>query len=300
MANQHITAALVCSEFKGITRLVLFVLADAASPGPKKQNAEEKKKVLPFGYCKRKRSTLMMLTNCHRPQTISKALAELKEAGAIKQFRKKHSSALYFVDLEWLQDHAVEDKTVRKALPQDTRKPSGLHGDCNGSDEGVEVEQRKPLPLDEQNNGKRNLLKTESDTSKTTETATTVIPSLFPPEQKTFGNSSHRRAGEVFPTATRETSITNHASQETFGQTQGTSSPGPQIPFPITDDEGSDVPPVPQSAPKVPTPTFRAAPPAKPKRPATPDECFHYFDDKGTCIEKCGATNWGRDVANAI
>ena len=50
MSNHHITPAIRCSQFKGIARQLLFILADAASPGPK----DKKDKVLPFGFCKRK------------------------------------------------------------------------------------------------------------------------------------------------------------------------------------------------------------------------------------------------------
>ncbi|HWO38238.1 MAG TPA: hypothetical protein VNO32_56415 [Candidatus Acidoferrum sp.] len=86
MANQHITAALRCSKFKGTTCLVLFALADAASPGVKV--VEKKKKGLPLGYCKRRLSTLMSAVNCKRQPTVSATLTELKAKGAIKQWLK--------------------------------------------------------------------------------------------------------------------------------------------------------------------------------------------------------------------
>jgi hypothetical protein len=125
VANQHITAALRCSQFKGTTRLVLFVLADAASPG---KNADGKG--LPLGYCKRKLQTIMTFVNCRRQPTVTAAIRKLKMAGAIKQWLKQGASPLYFVDLDWLQKNAYTEaeqeafeysslKMSRKADPED-------------------------------------------------------------------------------------------------------------------------------------------------------------------------------------
>lgn len=109
MANQHITAALRCSQFKGITRAVLVVLADAASSGGK---GKDDQKLLPLGYTKRKLATIMMMVNCRRQPTVSQAIAELRKAGAIKVRYRKQGSNLYFVDLDWLRDHAFTDEQI--------------------------------------------------------------------------------------------------------------------------------------------------------------------------------------------
>lgn len=124
MANAHITAALRCSKFKGTTRLVLLVLADAASPGPK--GKEDKKKVLPLGYCKRRLATIMSLVNSRRQQTVSSSISELKDAGAIKQWLKKKDGTwqvpLYFVDLDWLKANAYTDDELEQFGYADKRK----------------------------------------------------------------------------------------------------------------------------------------------------------------------------------
>lgn len=110
MANAHITAAFHCSQFKGTTRLVLLYLADAASPLSKKDAKEQKK--LPFGFCKRKLTTIMCALNIHRQPTITKAISELKAAGAIQQWTKKGASPMYFVDLEWLKEREYTDEQI--------------------------------------------------------------------------------------------------------------------------------------------------------------------------------------------
>jgi hypothetical protein len=59
MANQHITAAIRCSRFKGITRQLLFALADAASTAKLKgklrddKTQDDGKKRRSLGYSKR-------------------------------------------------------------------------------------------------------------------------------------------------------------------------------------------------------------------------------------------------------
>ncbi len=110
MANAHITAAYHCSQFKGTARQVLLYLADAASSLSRKDAKEQKK--LPFGHCKRKLATIMCALNIHRQQTVSRAIAELKAAGAIKQWLKKGASPLYFVDLDWLKAHEYTDEQI--------------------------------------------------------------------------------------------------------------------------------------------------------------------------------------------
>jgi hypothetical protein len=102
MSNPHINAVRQCSQFKGTARWVLFVLADAASPGPK----NEEDKILPLGYCKRKLQTLMAAVNITRQQTVSAAIKELVDAGVIKQHLQKGVSPLYFVDIDWLKERA--------------------------------------------------------------------------------------------------------------------------------------------------------------------------------------------------
>jgi hypothetical protein len=110
MANAHITAAYHCSQFRGTARQVLLYLADAASSLSQKDAKEQKK--LPFGHCKRKLATIMCALNIHRQQTVSRAIAELKAAGAIKQWLKKGASPLYFVDLDWLKVHEYTNDQI--------------------------------------------------------------------------------------------------------------------------------------------------------------------------------------------
>lgn len=136
VSNQHITAALKCSKFEGVARLLLFVLADSASLGPKDGKGQ------PFGYCYRTLQFLMSRCNKHRQQTVSAGLKELREAGAITVHYKKGGAPLFFVDLDWLQDNAQTEeqyaefeyealKVSRKALKLNLvprqRKPAKLH-----------------------------------------------------------------------------------------------------------------------------------------------------------------------------
>jgi len=107
VANAHITAAIRCSQFKGTTRLLLFILANAASPGGSK---DADKKILPLGYCKRKLETLMAALNVSRQQTVSNALKELEDGGAIKIYRKFRAASLFFVNLDWLKEHSYTDE----------------------------------------------------------------------------------------------------------------------------------------------------------------------------------------------
>lgn len=110
MANAHITAAFRCSQFKGTIRLVLLALADAASPGGKNK---EGKKNLPLGYCRRRLQTIMSCVNVHRQQTVTAAISELEDYGAIKVHHRKGAS-LFFVDLQWLNEHAYSDEQLEQ------------------------------------------------------------------------------------------------------------------------------------------------------------------------------------------
>ena len=103
MANAHVNAVLTCNQFRGNTRTLLLILADAASPGKSK---DENKKVLPLGWCRRKVPGLMRNLNCRRQQTVSMAITELKQAGAIAVKYMKGESPFFFVDLDWVELHA--------------------------------------------------------------------------------------------------------------------------------------------------------------------------------------------------
>ena len=155
MSNQHITAAIHCSRFKGIARQLLFILADAASSGPK----DEKDKVLPFGYCKRKLQTLMAFTNHRRQQTVTDGIKELLDAGVIKRWLRKGESPLYFVDLEWLKARAYTEEEL-KQFEYPALKASGKRDAANVDASGTDDTQRQPANL---GNAKQLTSKTESD-----------------------------------------------------------------------------------------------------------------------------------------
>lgn len=90
MSKLHYDAALRCSQFTGITRLVLLVLAYASTDN---------------GHCSLTLQDIMVQTNCHRQPTISGALAELQEAGAITRPNSFRTEML--VDWSWLHAHAM-------------------------------------------------------------------------------------------------------------------------------------------------------------------------------------------------
>jgi len=214
VANQHITAVYRCSQFKGTAREVLLYLANCASPGQ-----GEDKKNLPLGYCKRKLTTIMCALNIRRQPTITAAIKELKQAGAIKQWLKKGVSPLYFVDLDWLKEHEFTDEQVasfdyealkvsRKAFNLASGLPAG---DPPYGSPTVTIGQRKATNLEY---GNRLTSNTESVSE---EYGKRLTPShLFPPAEQ---GSSHLADARVLPTASRETA--SKQEDRRFAETQG-------------------------------------------------------------------------------
>jgi hypothetical protein len=223
MANAHITAAFHCSQFKGTTRLVLLYLADAASPLSKKDAKEQKK--LPFGFCKRRLSTIMCALNIHRQPTITKAISELKAAGAIQQRLKKGASPMYFLDLEWLKSHEFTDdeiasfsydalreareqekhaEAMHNADPDDTvenlfptREPPVSHGSEHGGTpatpaESMEVTDTRWLPASDPPYGEpsETLDQRKPFNPENGKRLTSDTESAYPSERKAF-NSTH-------------------------------------------------------------------------------------------------------------
>jgi len=108
----HFKAAWECKKFKGNTRLLLLFLADACSNG-----TSVTKRNLPLGYTSKSLLSMMDGINTNRHQTVSLALKELRDAGAIKTIRRKNKTSLTFVDIKWLEAWAYtdEDRAARRA-----------------------------------------------------------------------------------------------------------------------------------------------------------------------------------------
>jgi hypothetical protein len=103
MSIPHIKAVLKCPRFKGNTRLLLLILADAASNGKKPVDGKPN---LPFGFLTRHEKQLMKLMNTKRPDTLVKAMARLVKAGVVvRKRRAKGKISTTFVDLSWLVEH---------------------------------------------------------------------------------------------------------------------------------------------------------------------------------------------------
>ena len=112
MSIPHFKAAWECKKFKGNTRLLLLFLADASSNG-----TSVTKRNLPLGYTSKSLLSMMDGINTNRHQTVSLALKELRDAGAIKTIRRKNKTSLTFVDIKWLEAWAYtdEDRAARRA-----------------------------------------------------------------------------------------------------------------------------------------------------------------------------------------
>jgi hypothetical protein len=104
MSNAHITAARRCNCFKGNARLLLLILADAASNGEKVTKAGFYN--LPFGWTSKGEKQLMKDLNIARRQTITELIAELEHAGAIVRKQQLRKNAMTFVDIEWLKKNS--------------------------------------------------------------------------------------------------------------------------------------------------------------------------------------------------
>jgi hypothetical protein len=261
MANAHITAAFRCKRFKGTTRLVLLYLADAASPLSAKQAKEQNK--LPFGYCKRKVTTIMAAVNCNRQPTISACLSELKCAGAIKQWRKKHLSAMYFVDLDWLKANVRNDKheSIRKAFTLDDE-------DAIGELELPEINENRLL-----SNENRMVLDTESVT-ESNENRLHSYPPLSHPFAYAQGDFVPPAvAGRFNPPASRDKPTQQRISlrseeqnqQQDQEQQQEQQQEQPRAESCFIEQSESTPPPV-----HPPAPQAIAVPPGAPPAPAAP------------------------------
>ena len=126
MSNQHITAALGCRKFKGNTRMLLFILADAAYS--KKTSEAEEEHV--FGWCTRSVPRLMHEMNANRRHTVETALKELVDAKVIVRQRRRNLSCRTFVDLDWLLANQDRPKSpTSKSDPPNQDRPEIQHQD---------------------------------------------------------------------------------------------------------------------------------------------------------------------------
>ncbi len=185
MSIQHLKAAFNCREFTGTTRLLLIYLADAASNGKPRNDG---KKNLPPGYTSRSILAMMRGVNTNRPQTVTAALKELRDAGAIKTFRRKQKTALNFVDIKYLEGHAYTDDDDRKreeANPQLTPDHNAKRTDLTTTRDVTET------PLKE-NNAKR--------TGKTTQSAQSCGGLTT---ESVVKNNAKRTANPLYPTLLR-------------------------------------------------------------------------------------------------
>lgn len=126
MSNAHITAVRRCNRFDKSTRLLLMILADAASNGEKVTKGGFYN--LPFGWTSKSEQQMMKDMNTDRRQSITDMLTELSEAGAIKRQRRLRKNALTFVDIEWLKAHAWATDATANEASGDESSESALGG----------------------------------------------------------------------------------------------------------------------------------------------------------------------------
>jgi hypothetical protein len=117
MSIPHIKAALNCREFTGNTRLLLLVLADSASNG----KSSDGRPNLKLGYTSKSLLAMMKGVNTKRSQTVSAALKELRDAGAIKTFHRKRKTSMTFVDIAWLEARAYTEEDNAKRTGSSNR-----------------------------------------------------------------------------------------------------------------------------------------------------------------------------------
>jgi hypothetical protein len=123
MSKLHYDAALRCSQFTGITRLVLLIVANDCDDS---------------GRCMLTLSEIMAEANCHRQKTISDALAELRVAGVMRKPNPYQTDR--YVNWQWLHDHAMTPEQLAKFKYKSSTK--GLLGD--DLDDEPKAEQPKP------------------------------------------------------------------------------------------------------------------------------------------------------------
>ncbi|MGA8271516.1 MAG: hypothetical protein WB919_08145 [Candidatus Sulfotelmatobacter sp.] len=177
MSNAHITAVRRCNRFKGNARLLLMILADAASNGEKVTKGGFYN--LPLGWTSKGEEQLMKDMNIKRRQTITDLIAELEHAGAIIRKQLLRKNAMTFVDIAWLKKNAwPSDK------PAST--PEATESEASGNESSGSVTRAGSDP--EVYNGKRAICATESVASKmprkalrdTTESVATSTPVFDP------------------------------------------------------------------------------------------------------------------------
>jgi len=170
MSNAHLTAARKCSRFKGNARLLLLILADAASNGKPRKDGQPN---LPFGWTNKGVKQLKKDLNIPRRQTITDLLAELEHAEAVVRKQRLRQNAMTFVDIEWLKENSW--------------KPEATESVASGTESSGSVTRAGSDP--EVHNEKRGICATETVASEmprktlpdTTESvATSTYPSLNP------------------------------------------------------------------------------------------------------------------------
>jgi hypothetical protein len=170
MSIPHLKNAFDCREFTGTTRLLLIALADSASNGQ-----SVNKRNLPTGYSSLSLLGMMRRCNTNRSQTISAALKELREAGAIKTVRRKRRSSLTFVDIVWLRDHAYTESAQSK------REKANPHLDAKRTVEATSTPVNTcPTPVSTcstpvADNAKRTVKATQSAQSRVSSTTESVV-----------------------------------------------------------------------------------------------------------------------------
>jgi hypothetical protein len=170
MSNAHLTAARKCSRFKGNARLLLLILADAASNGKPRKDGQPN---LPFGWTNKGVKQLKKDLNIPRRQTITDLLAELEHAEAVVRKQRLRQNAMTFVDIEWLKENSWN--------------PEATESVASGTESSGSVTRAGSDP--EVHNEKRGICATETVASEmprktlpdTTESvATSTYPSLNP------------------------------------------------------------------------------------------------------------------------
>jgi hypothetical protein len=171
MSNAHITAARRCNRFKGNARLMLLILADAASNGEKVTKAGIKN--LPFGWTSKGEKQLMKDLNIARRQTITDLIAELEEAGPIVRRQRLRKNAMTFVDIDWLKKNSWPTEATANEASGTESSGSVTRA---GSDPEIHNEQRGFCPTESAaSKMPRKLL---NDTTESV--ATSTYPSLNP------------------------------------------------------------------------------------------------------------------------
>src|ERR1700733_3520572 len=170
MSNAHLTAARKCSRFKGNARLLLLILADAASNGKPRKDGQP---TLPFGWTSKGVNQLKKDLNIPRRQTITDLIADLEPTGAITRKQRLRQNAMTFVDIGWLKANSWPTPEATKSEPSGTESSGSVTR--AGSDPQV-------------HNGQRGICATESEASEmprktlrdTTESVARDLPAFDP------------------------------------------------------------------------------------------------------------------------